>query len=378
MRIVVTGTRGIPGMQGGVETHCEELYPLIADEQHEIIVVRRPGYAVSGAVNTYRQVAIKDIAVPRSKHLEAFVHTFKAVIYARKVKADIVHIHAVGPALMVPIVRMLGMKAVFTHHGPDYDRDKWGAFPKWVLRLGEKAGMRYANHVIVISEHIRQMMQERYPGQTNVTLIHNGVNVPSGPHENTYLQSLGLKEHHYILAVGRLVKEKGFDKLVDAFKQLALPGVKLVIAGDADHRDEYARRLKEACGEQDNICLTGFIKGDKLAELYAHALLFVLPSTHEGLPIALLEAMSYGCPVLASDIPANKEVGLPEECYFSSGDWNHLRQVLKKRLENNQPLKVTYDLSPYNWQHIARQTKEIYDSLYSGSGRDTATRRKQA
>ena len=105
MKIVVTGTRGIPGIQGGVETHCQELYPLIADEQHEIIVIRRPNYAVERSVQIYKQVAIKDISAPRSKHLEAFVHTFKAVIYARKVKADIVHIHAVGPALMTPVAR---------------------------------------------------------------------------------------------------------------------------------------------------------------------------------------------------------------------------------------------------------------------------------
>ena len=115
MKVVVTGTRGIPGIQGGVETHCEELYPLIVDEQHEVIVVRRPDYAADHTVKSYKQVTIKDIKVPRNKHLEAFLHTFLAVLYARKVGADIVHIHAVGPALMTPIVRMLGMKAVVTH-----------------------------------------------------------------------------------------------------------------------------------------------------------------------------------------------------------------------------------------------------------------------
>ena len=169
MKIVVTGTRGIPSIQGGVETHCEELYPLIADKQHEIIVVRRPYYAVDHSVKVYKQVIIKDIRVLRNKHLEAFIHTFLAVLYARKVKANIVHIHAVGPALMTPLVRLLGMKAVITHHGPDYDRDKWGKFAKWILRMGEKTGMYYANHIIVISEHIRRMIQQKYPDKKNIT-----------------------------------------------------------------------------------------------------------------------------------------------------------------------------------------------------------------
>lgn len=152
--------------------------------------------------------------------------------------------------------------------------------------------------------------------ENNITLIHNGVNVSSGISDTGYLHSLGLTEYSYILAVGRLVKEKGFDKLVEAFKEQSPSSVKLVIAGDADHQDEYAQKLKGICQREENILLTGFIKGDKLAQLYAYARIFVLPSTHEGLPIALLEAMSYGCPILASDIPANKEIGLPDECYF--------------------------------------------------------------
>ena len=363
MKLVVTGTTGIPGIQGGVETHCEELYPLIADKQHEIIVVRRPYYAVDHSVKVYKQVIIKDIRVLRNKHLEAFIHTFLAVLYARKVKADIVHIHAVGPALMTPLVRLLGMKAVITHHGPDYDRDKWGKFAKWILRMGEKTGMYYANHIIVISEHIRRMLQQKYPEKKNIALIHNGINPVSPTRDTEYLQSLGLTEHGYILAVGRLVKEKGFDKLIEAFKLLPPSSKKLVIAGKADYPDEYTQMLKDICKGQKNICLAGFVKGEKLAQLYANAQVFVLPSTHEGLPIALLEAMSYNCPVLASDIPANKEIELPEECYFKSEDLSSLQQALKKQLENARTERVSYNLSAYNWINIARQTKEIYNSL---------------
>lgn len=363
MRIVVTGTRGIPGIQGGVETHCEELYPLIADGQHEVIVVRRSGYAADASVKSYRQVSIKDISVPRNKYLEAILHTFLSVLYARKAGADIVHIHAIGPSLLAPVARLLGMKVVITHHGPDYDRAKWGKIARWILRTGEKAGVCAANHVIVISEHIRQMLQKKYPSQKNVTLIHNGVNRPYETGNAGYLHDLGLTEFNYCLAVGRLVEEKGFDKLVEAFKQLSLPSVKLVIAGDADHQDGYVRKLKEMCRGESNICFTGFIKGERLAVLYACARLFVLPSAHEGLPIALLEAMSHGCPVLASDIPANREVGLPKECYFDSGSLQSLQQALKRRLESGGRERISYDLSAYDWKVIARQTRDVYDSL---------------
>ena len=137
----------------------------------------------------------------------------------------------------------------------------------------------------------------------------------------------------------------------------------LVIAGGADHEDSYALKLREKCGKVRNVCLAGFVKGDDLTELYAHARLFVLPSTHEGLPIALLEAMSCGVPVLASDIPANKEIGLPDECYFRSGDTDDLRKALEQRMAERQDGRVEYDLSAYDWGYIALRTKSIYDSL---------------
>ena len=363
MKIVVTGTRGIPGIQGGIETHCEELYPLIADRQHEVIVVRRPGYSANRAVKVYRLVTIKDIGVVRNKYLEAFVHTFLAILYARRTGADIVHIHAVGPALFTPLARMLGLKVVVTHHGADYDREKWGGFAKWILRMGEKAGMRYANHVIVISEHIRRRIWQRYPSMKNITLVHNGVKAFSGTCGMEFIHGLGLTERNYVLAVGRLVKEKGFDRLVEAFGQLPASSLTLVIAGGADHEDSYALKLREKCGKVRNVCLAGFVKGDDLTELYAHARLFVLPSTHEGLPIALLEAMSCGVPVLASDIPANKEIGLPDECYFRSGDTDDLRKALEQRMAERQDGRVEYDLSAYDWGYIALRTKSIYDSL---------------
>jgi glycosyltransferase involved in cell wall biosynthesis len=287
----------------------------------------------------------------------------KAVLYARKAKADVVHIHAVGPGLLVPFVRLLGMKAVFTHHGEDYCRAKWGRLAKGMLRAGEYLGVRYANRVIVISDYLRQMLEDKYPCQKQVTLIYNGVNAVTRQLGTDYLHRMGLRENNYILAVGRLVPEKGFDLLVRAFGREAPEGMRLVIAGEADHEDEYAKRLKAMCAADGRVCLTGFVKGEALAQLYAHTRLFVLPSSHEGLPISLLEAMSYGCPIVASDIPANREIGLPGGCYFKSGEEAGLQQALREALASGEGGRVHYDLSKYSWQRIAEQTREVYDFL---------------
>lgn len=361
MKIVVTGTRGIPGIQGGVESHCEELYPLLKDENHEVIVVRRKEYISKGfETNEYKGVKIKDITCLKSKHFEAVIHTVLAVLYARVINADVVHIHAIGPSIVVPFARLLGLKVVTTHHGPDYDRQKWGKFSKSILRLGERWGAKFSNRVIVISKHIKGIINTKYPSQKSVHLIHNGVNLSCSSDATEYIKELGLEKKSYILAVGRFVEEKGFDLLIEAYKNLAC-NEKLVIAGGADHESKYSAKLKEMANN-NGVILTGFIQKDKLSQLYSNAKLFVLPSYHEGLPIALLEAMNSKADVLVSDIPANLEVGLSEESYFECGKVESLENRLKEKL-STETKSVEYDMSKYNWSYIAQQVKEVYNSL---------------
>ena len=166
MKVVVTGTRGIPNILGGVETHCEELFPRMVQKDIDITIVRRKSY-VHDSLAEYQGVKLVDITTPKKKSLEAVIHTFKAILKARSLHADIVHIHAIGPALLTPLARLLGMQVVFTHHGPDYDRDKWGVAAKTMLKLGERMGVMFANEVIVISEVINDILVRKY-GETVV------------------------------------------------------------------------------------------------------------------------------------------------------------------------------------------------------------------
>lgn len=363
MKIVVTGTRGIPGIPGGVETHCEELFPRIAAMGHDITVIRRSCYVTpENRISHYKGVNLKDIYAPRLKSIEAALHTFLAVLAARRMKPDILHIHAIGPSLMVPLARLLGMKVVVTHHGPDYDRGKWGRLAKMALMTGEKMGAKFANEVIVISEVIASLLANKY-GRTDTHLIFNGVPTPSRATSTDYLHSLGISPYHYLLAVGRFVPEKNFHQLVQAFADsgLADSGYRLVIAGDADHPDHYSTSLKRQATESGAI-LTGFIKGEPLYQLFSHAALFVLPSSHEGLPISLLEAMSYGRDLLVSDIPANKLPQLSSSDFFPTGDVKALTSALRRKL-SSPTLSRSYDMAPYNWDTIAHQTVALYSSL---------------
>ena len=409
MKIVVTGTRGIPNVMGGVETHCEELFPRIAAMGEDVTVIRRKSY-VNDGLKEWKGVKLVDIETPKKKSFEAIIHTYRAINMAKKLGADILHIHAIGPALLTPYAKMLGMKVVFTHHGPDYDRDKWGKAAKMVLKMGERMGCMFADDVIVISDVIRNLIKEKYGRTKNVHLIYNGVSKPEICDYPEYFEELGIKKGRYILGMCRFVPEKNLHHLVEAFNIIKneelrikkegsvqvneelkikkqdsaqadeelkikkqdsaqadeeLKGkdggdddIKLVLAGDTDFEDDYSRGLKEMA-RKNGVVLTGFVKGRKLHSLLTNCMCYCLPSSHEGLPIALLEAMSYGVKVIVSDIPANLEVGLPQNDYFHVGNVDELAKKLNDVMTH--PVEhIEYDMTKYDWDKIAKEVRKIY------------------
>lgn len=361
MKVFVTGTRGVPDIPGGVEKHCQELYPLIAGKGHEVILSTRKPYVVNRQ-HDWQRVKLIHTFAPKSKSLEAIVHTFISVFKARLANPDIVHIHAVGPGLLVPLARLMGLRVVVTNHGPDYEREKWGRAAKAMLRLGETLGCRLASEVIVISRVIANIVKTRCNRGSN--LIYNGVALPIKSERTDYLKEIGVYRGEYILAVSRFVPEKGLDLLIRAFQSMNSE-YKLVIAGDADHETPYSRNLRNLSAQDKRIVLTGYISGEHLNQVYSHARLFVLPSYHEGLPIALLEAMSYGLSVLVSDIPANREIELSKEKYFNCGDVKDLEKKMKILIEKPLTLKEEEDMQQhisekYNWHTIAEQTICVY------------------
>jgi alpha-maltose-1-phosphate synthase len=362
MKIIVLGTRGIPDILGGVETHCEEIYPRIIKLGHEVTIATRSPYVVDKSLSEYNGVKLKHIYAPKIKSLEAIVHTFLGILYASFKRPDVLHIHAVGPMIMTPLARLLGLNVVVTNHGPDYDRQKWGKLAKATLKLGEYLGTKSADKVIVISDVINSIVKTKYNRQDS-TLIYNGVNIPSISKNDDFIKELGLLKKKYIIAVGRFVEEKGFSDLIKAYSKITTP-YKLVLVGDADHETAYSKNLKEEA-RKEGVVLTGFIKGDNLNQIFSHARLFVMPSYHEGLPIALLEAMSYNLDVLVSDIPANLEVGLNKEHYFKVGDINDISRsiltaLIKKETRIDNSILIN---QKYNWNHITKETINVYKSL---------------
>jgi len=366
-RVMWTGLRGFPNVQGGVETHAQEVCPRLHAMGVDVTVLARRCYQPPEVGPGWRGVRFDPVWAPRRKQLEAVVHTFLSVLYAGFVeRPDVLHIQAIGPALWTPLAKLLGLRVVVTHHGPDYDRQKWGRLAKFVLRLGEAAAARFADERLVISRVIQRSVALKH-GRVGV-LIPNGMTLPGPAPDATALQPFGLEAGKYVLLVSRMVPEKRHLDLIEAFGSARLDGWKLALVGAADHADGYARSVAERAALAPGVVMTGFQTGQALQALYAHAGLFVLPSSHEGLPIAILEALSHGVPVVASDIPANLEVGLPRACHFPLGDVDALAARLRDFSTITEEAAVRqgrrdWAARRFDWQRNARATQAIYDEL---------------
>ena len=365
-RIVMLGLRGFPDVQGGIEKHVEALAPLLVARGWDVSVIGRRPYLPSSDTIEYQGVKILPIWAPRRKSLETILHTALGVLVAARHRPDVLHIHAVGPSLMVPFARLLGMRVMVTHHGYDYDRGKWSPFAKSMLRLGENFGMRFANGRIAISGDVSRTMERRY--DVPVSFVPNGVIVPPVPATHEILDKFGLLPRRYLTTVGRLVPEKRHLDLIAAFSRLDDRELKLVIIGASDHPDAYTRSLHEAALATPNVVMTGFQTGAALAELFSNAALFVLPSSHEGMPIALLEALGHGLRVVASDIVANKELLLHPDDYFPLGDIDALVEAIERGLANPLTLaeataQMARTREAYAWSRVADRTAEIYRDL---------------
>lgn len=370
MRIAFIGQKGIPTIYGGIERHVEELAVNLVSRGHDVTVYTR-SYYTPATKRSFRGVKLVSLPSLRTKHLDAITHTFFATLHAVRHQNDIIHYHGVGPSLLSFLPKLLGAKAkvVATFHSIDRKHKKWGALARYFLWLGEWAIVSFPDQTISVSKTIREYCLTAHKKQT--FYIPNGVsqNIARDQKASMIRRQFGLMADQYILAVSRLIPHKGLHYLIEAYKRLET-NKNLVIVGDAFYTDEYVKKLRELAGKDRRIIFTGFQKGKMLAELFSNAYLFVLPSEAEGLPIALLEAASFGRCVLASNIPENIEVvranGQVLGYTFRNKDTTDLTRKLRRLIERPELIKHRGALArkvidqEFNWQTIARDIERLY------------------
>ena len=369
LNIVMLGHKRIPSREGGIEIVVEELATRMAAAGHHVTCLNRAGKHVSGqefetaSLKEFRGVKIKTVPTLDKKGLAAMTASVTGAIAAAFGRCDVVHFHAEGPCAMLWLPKLFGKRCVATIHGLDHQRAKWGRFARSYIMLGEKCAVRFADEIIVLSKGVQQYFQDTYGRET--VFIPNGVSTPELREADEITNRFGLEKDGYILYLGRLVPEKGITYLIDAFKSVKTDK-KLVIAGGSSDTDTFAQELKAQAAGDERIIFTGFVQGRVLEELYSNAYVYTLPSDLEGMPLSLLEAMSYGNCCVVSDIPECSEVVEDHGCTFPRGDSAALAQVLQNLADSPETVDAyrsracDFICGKYNWDRIVHQTLELY------------------
>lgn len=371
MKIAMIGQKRIPSREGGVEIVVEELSTRMAKLGYDVTVYNRGGkHALDKNQKTknlkqYKNVKIKKVLTIDKKGLAAMTSSFFGTFKILFSKADVVHYHAEGPSAMIPIIKFLSKKRIIvTIHGLDWQRAKWGGFATKYIKFGERMAAKYADEIIVLSENIKKYFKDNYG--RDVHFIPNGVNKSTKLKVEKIKKKYNLSKNSYILFLGRIVPEKGIHYLIDAFNNIKTDK-KLVIAGGASDTNEYYQELKEKSKNNKNIIFTGFVQGKELEELYSNAYIYCLPSDLEGMPLSLLEAMSYGNCCLTSDIDECAEVLENNGITFKKSNVEDLTNKLKKLCSNDKIVKKYKDesqkfiLNKYNWNYVVEETLKLYN-----------------
>ena len=370
MKIAMFGQKKIPSREGGVEIVVAELSRRMVQLGHQVCCYNRRGHHVSGAefdgakARIYEGVKLKYVPTIEKKGLAAASSSFFAALCCAFGSYDVVHIHAEGPALFCFIPKLLGKRVVVTVHGLDWQRAKWqGGFGEKYIHLGEKMAVKYADEIIVLSRAVQDYFMRTYGRSTR--FIPNGITRPEKEQPQLIKERLGIEAREYILYLGRLVPEKGVHYLIQAYRELDTD-MSLVIAGGSSDTEEYSLHLKDMAEGDRRIIFTGFVQGKLLQELYSNACLYVLPSDLEGMPLSLLEAMSYGNCCVVSDIPECTEVVEDKAVIFRHGDTDDLKRKLEslcnapKIRDGYKSMAADFICGKYSWDAVVDETLKLY------------------
>ena len=370
LNIAMFGQKRIPSREGGVEIVVKELCTRMVAQGHNVTCYNRGGHHVSGSeydskrLKEYKGIRLKTVPTIEKKGLAAVSSSFFAALCCAFGRYDIVHIHADGPAFFAWLPKLFGKKVIVTIHGLDWQREKWkSGFGSKFIHQGEKNAVKYADEIIVLSKGVQDYFEKEYGRKT--VFIPNGVNRPKIQDAELITEKYGLEKDSYILFLGRLVPEKGIRYLVEAFKNVKTDK-KLVIAGGSSDTDSFMNELKDLAKDDDRIIFTGFVQGQILKELYSNAYVYTLHSDLEGMPLSLLEAMSYGNCCLVSNIPECTEVVEDKALVFKKSDVNDLFTKIQKACDYPEMITkikeqaTDFIFRKYNWDFVTKETMNLY------------------
>ena len=369
LNIAMLGHKHMLSREGGIEIVVCELATRMAAKGHHVICYDRSSSHVSGETlddrREYKGVKIVPVWTLERRGFAAFSSSISAAWEAAFSKADVVHFHAEGPAAMCWLPKLKGKKVIVTIHGLDWQREKWHGLASKYIKFGERQAVKRADEIIVLSHGVQEYFQKEYNRKT--VYIPNGVNTPERRKAVEIKEKWGLTKDSYVLFLGRIVPEKGLRYLIESWKGIKTDK-KLVIAGGSSDTQVFMNELKAMVGNtvDDNVLFTGFQQGRILEELYSNAYVYTLPSDLEGMPLSLLEAMSYGNCCVVSDIPECADVVEDKAVVFPKGNVDELRSVIQTLLDDPQKVQkykdgaADYITQKYNWDNVVEETLKVY------------------
>ena len=370
MKIAVIGAKGVPPRQGGIEHYCAEIYPRMVAQDHTVDLYARTSYTENSWFEQSSFKGLNVISLPGPKGgVDALTASALGALATWRSPYDIIHFHALGPALFSGIARPNNAKVVVTCHGLDWQRAKWNGSASWLIRSGERAAVAWADELIVVSTELQSYFLKTYDHPTTHITTAPASYAKADP-AFTYGYSLGLERDRYIVFLGRLVPEKKPDLLIQAFKKLQPAGWKLVLVGGESGANNYQQELFTLAADSPSIVFAGELRGPRLAEIMQGAGLFVLPSDLEGLPMSLLEAMREGIPVIASDIPPHRQMLNPDRgLLFKAGDSEACYKALQLAITDPDAMAIRaqtaarYVKTHHSWDQITRENLGVYEQL---------------
>lgn len=373
MKIAMIGHKVIPSRSGGIEVAVGELSKRIFLSGNEIHAYNRyvpysrrkiREEATDSKKKEYEGIRLIWIPTFERSSLNAFVYSVLASVRALFGHYDVVHIHAEGPAVMAWLFHLFQIPVVVTIHGLDWQRAKWGKLAKKYLLFGETCAVKYADELIVLTESARRYFFDTY--QRKTICIRNGIGESVIKKPDQINKKWNLEKNQYILYLARIVPEKGLHYLLEAYRKIETDQ-RLVVAGAVDRGNSYMQKILQMARADSRVIFTGFVNGTVVNELYSNCSLFILPSDVEGMPLSLLEALSFGCRCVVSDIPEHIETAGAYAAYFKKGDMESLRFVLEQELDSDRTCEteeqIMFAKANYSWEQMAQETMGVYEEL---------------
>jgi glycosyltransferase involved in cell wall biosynthesis len=348
---------------GGVETYTYEVGRRMVALGHEVTVFSMGHYGdVPEHVQGMRVVKVPCLPGAATERITASMSGVVSALM-QKPRLDILHFHTPMTGVFGIIPALLGFSTVVQMHGIDWQRSRWGRVARSTIRGMERSVMRLMPTCTAVSDTQIGFYEKRYGRR--LSMIPTGAQTPQISMRSDEIQKLGLVAGNYILFMSRLVPEKGAHLLISAFRNLKTT-FKLVLGGEVVSSDPYTRSLMALADGDNRILFPGFVAGELKLQLLSNAALYVQPSELEGLSIALLEAMSYCIPCLASDIPENIEAIGKDGVTFVNGDADDLLSRMNDMLTHREECERLAArgrdrvLQEFSWDKVTGMLLKLY------------------